>query len=284
MYPTRQKTPVARSPLRYRHIRRLPGQGLWESIFHERLVTIALWFGLAMGLFVSVIVDLAYRLSHSQVVGSHMVVLLITGLVMATWSVHQAFHRARSERLGLEGEVAVAQSLESLVAHGCRVFHDLQPSPMSTRGVDGDGRGPNIDHVVVSPVGLFVIETKTRSKRIRAGENPVVQFNGHEIRIDGRSPHRDPLAQVRAAAADLSRYLSQEAQVRPPLRPVVLFPGWYVKSTGAARESDVWVLNDTALCKWIERAVRVHPKLEERDFSRICDALAQRSNWRGAAM
>ena len=46
----------------------------------------------------------------------------------------------------------MGQLLENLRADGARVFHDLV------------GEGLNIDHVVVSPHGIFVLETKTWSK------------------------------------------------------------------------------------------------------------------------
>lgn len=62
----------------------------------------------------------------------------------------------RNVRLGLRGEQAVAEflSASSVIAAGYRAFHD----------VPGDGPW-NVDHVVVGPGGVVVIETKTRSKR-----------------------------------------------------------------------------------------------------------------------
>src|SRR5574341_2607275 len=62
--------------------------------------------------------------------------------------------RYRDLRLGLEGEKRVGQFLENLRREGCEVFHDIP------------GDGFNIDHVVVSPHGVFVIETKTYIKPI----------------------------------------------------------------------------------------------------------------------
>jgi hypothetical protein len=58
--------------------------------------------------------------------------------------------------VGLRGEQAVAEALaqDLIVMAGYRSFHD----------VPGDGEW-NVDHVVVGPAGVFVIETKARSRR-----------------------------------------------------------------------------------------------------------------------
>ena len=50
--------------------------------------------------------------------------------------------------LGIKGERVVGQLLETLRVHGYRVFHDIEEE------------GYNIDHTVIGPGGVFVIETK----------------------------------------------------------------------------------------------------------------------------
>lgn len=61
--------------------------------------------------------------------------------------------RTRQLRLGMLGEQVVGQMLERLRASGYEVFHD-------TRGAKH-----NIDHVLVGPTGVYVIETKALSNR-----------------------------------------------------------------------------------------------------------------------
>lgn len=65
--------------------------------------------------------------------------------------------RARNNHLGLLGEQVVGQVLDSLSSDSVRVFHDLQIR-------DPKRKPRNIDHVVLTPAGVFVIETKTRRK------------------------------------------------------------------------------------------------------------------------
>ncbi len=280
MLRTCAKTSEKRSPLHHREIKRLPGQGLWESFFNERLAPIAIWSGMAMGILVSVVFDALLRLIKHEAFGWHMMLLLFVGFAMAAWSTRSEIRKARLERLGLEGEIAVAQSLESLTAFGCCLFHDLQPDAVSTNGVKPDGSGPNIDHVVVSRAGVFVIETKTRSKRVEGAKNAVVTFDGKRVLVDGFPPDRDPLQQARAATADVARYVERSTGLRTTFRPVVLFPGWFVQSVGTARESDVWVLNDNALRKWIEIEIQTSPVLDDAKVARIAESLSARCKWR----
>ncbi|PTN31763.1 nuclease-related domain-containing protein [Desulfonatronum sp. SC1] len=64
------------------------------------------------------------------------------------------FHinQRRNARLGFEGEMAVGQELNQLLANGYNVFHDYPAGKF------------NIDHVLVGPAGVFAVETKARSK------------------------------------------------------------------------------------------------------------------------
>ena len=59
----------------------------------------------------------------------------------------------------------MAEVLDGLRAKGCAVFHDI---------VEG---GFNVDHVVISPHGIYVIETKTLRKP-PLGE---ISFSGDEL-------------------------------------------------------------------------------------------------------
>lgn len=140
-------------------------------------------------------------------------------------------------KLGLEGEKAVGQYLEDLRSQGCRVFHDIV------------GTGFNIDHVVVSPHGIFVIETKTYSKPKR-GE-AVVEFDGERILANGIEPERDAVSQVRALGHWLRDLLAESTGQRFTVQCAVVFPGWFVESRGKNR-GDVWVLNPKGLPVFIE--------------------------------
>jgi hypothetical protein len=140
--------------------------------------------------------------------------------------------RLRQLRLAAEGEKAVGQYLERLRESGYQVFHDVM------------GTGFNVDHVIIGPGGVFTIETKTRSKPAKSDAR--VEFDGERITVAGIEPDRDAIVQAKAQANWLRQLLAESTGRQLKVRPVILFPGWFVtQSRGSMR--DVWVLEPKAL-------------------------------------
>lgn len=135
-----------------------------------------------------------------------------------------------------EGEKAVGQFLERLREQGYQVFHDVQ------------GEGFNVDHVIIGPGGVFTIETKTWSKP-RQG-SPKITFDGETLLAAGREPDRNPVIQAKAQASWLQRLLAESTGKTLSVRPVILFPGWYIEDSRASRK-DLWVLEPKALPKFL---------------------------------
>jgi hypothetical protein len=161
-------------------------------------------------------------------------------------------------RLGLEGEKSVAQYLEANRDVGWRLLHDLP------------GDGFNVDHVLVTPRGVYAIETKTISKPER-GDAKVV-FDGEKVFVNGMTPDRDPVAQARAAR-DWIRSVLQETTGRHfPVRAVILYPGWFVTRTDSRARSDTWVLNEKALRGFIEHEPTV---IKPEDVALVASRLAE---------
>ena len=109
--------------------------------------------------------------------------LAVAAIAVMVFQVLRLRREAKSIRLGRDGERLVGQFLEELRADGANIFHD----------VPGDGF--NLDHVVISDRGIFVVETKTHSKPIPDAK---VTFAGDELLVAGCKPDRDPIKQVRA--------------------------------------------------------------------------------------
>lgn len=99
--------------------------------------------------------------------------------------------RVTAWRVGAEGEQATGRALEGLPA-GWLVLHDRRIP----------GGHANIDHVVVGPPGVFVIETKRRSGTVSIG--------GDTVRVNGR--RRDVVAEVRREAEVVQRLLDNHGR------------------------------------------------------------------------
>lgn len=139
-------------------------------------------------------------------------------------------------QLAEDGEKAVGQYLEGLREKGYQVFHDIVTNDF------------NVDHVVIGPAGVFTIETKTRSKPLRG--KPEIDFDGVILKVGGYAPDRDPIIQAQAQATWLKRLLTESTGKVVPVRPVILFPGWYINDR-RQNKRDLWVLEPKALPSWL---------------------------------
>lgn len=158
--------------------------------------------------------------------------LAVLAVGYAGFRVWRVLPKARALRQAMEGERAVGQFLERLRQDGYQVFHDVV------------GSGFNVDHVVIGPAGILTVETKTFSKP-RRGEAKVV-CDGQRILVEGLEPDRDPIVQGKAQASWLRSLLAESTGRKFPVRPVILFPGWFVEQDRASRR-EFWVLNPKAL-------------------------------------
>lgn len=130
----------------------------------------------------------------------------------------------RSYRFGLRGEQAVAEALASpaLAAAGYVTFHDV--------AVENAG---NIDHVVVGPGGIVVLETKTCAKRkaLRDQKESDVHYDGKILTFPWRYDP-DAVEQVTRNAEWVRKYLTGLVPADLPIIPVIVVPGWNVISKG----------------------------------------------------
>ncbi len=137
--------------------------------------------------------------------------------------------------IGARGEEAVGAELASLQGDKVLIFHDI-PIWKGNRIVE------NIDHVILTPNGLVVVETKTRrKKRIKGREKAMIQFDGNHLIFPDGFRTNGPLEQARRTSTWLSIKAKEwtGGQTIATL-PVVTYPGWWIERKG---RSDVRVLN-----------------------------------------
>ena len=229
-----------KSPLRAKPLRN-PGQGVDEQL--QRVLddeSIPYFWFPAVLIVLAAVEWLAYLGELPRRPVLYTVVAAIAAAV-GTARLVQLRGKVKKLKLGRDGERVVGQFLEQLRVDGARIFHDVP------------GEGSNLDHVVISAHGLFVVETKTWSKR---SPDDTVEFDGARLVAGGRVPDRDPIVQVRAAADWLRRTLEESTGKRLPVRGVVVFPGWFVQPMTAEAKRDIWVLEPKALPSFIEHEPR----------------------------
>ncbi len=182
-------------------------------------------------------------------------------IALAAWKFRRHRPRLHAIRQGLEGEKVVGQFLERLRVHGYQVFHDVV--------------GPtfNVDHVLIGPAGVFTIETKTLSKPHRGDARVTGDAEG--LLVGGLRMERDPVVQARAQAGWLHHQLKESTGKSFPVRPVIVFPGWFIDPS-AQRASNLWVLEPKALPAFLDNeAESMEPsdiKLASYHLSRLIRA------------
>ena len=161
----------------------------------------------------------------------------IVALIVIVYSVPKILkirRQAQALKLGRDGEKEVGEFLERLRRDGCIIFHDIV------------GEKFNLDHVILSSTGIYTVETKTYSKPI--GNNARVHYDGDHLEIDSIGNQDDILLQTKAESLWLKGILKESTGREYCIKPVVVFPGWFVESNHHDKH---WVLNPKALPKFI---------------------------------
>ena len=178
----------------------------------------------------------------------------VTGVVVVFFCLMRfAAQRANIWSRGMQGELVTAYELAKTVCRdNWHIFHGLYiPS------IDGD-----IDHIIVSPKGVFAIETKM-------SRGSVVSYENGVVKVDKRSPLRNPnpIKQAKQNAAKLSKLIEQKTSIRRWVTPIVCFPGMFVYSSENTLE--MMVINP----KQIEKSLPSEDSLGEDQVRKIAKVL-----------
>lgn len=162
-------------------------------------------------------------------------------------------------RAGIRAEQAVAQELAEMLAGRNRIIHDVQAKQF------------NIDHVVITPGGIFAVETKSRLKPAtgQGSESVKVLYDGKGLKFPGWM-ETEPVEQARRQADWLARHLQAATGERLPVVAVLALPGWYVENTARITDDMVRVINPKN-ASWL--FVKRPPVLDDAALQRAIHAV-----------
>ena len=141
--------------------------------------------------------------------------------------------------MGYQGEIFVGQELNLLMQRGWHVFHDITLPGLKIG---------NLDHLLVGPKGVYVVETKHYSSNQRGAKrskdkgikglveeanptpsSPTVRYDGKAIYLHGKGPARTKeIKQLNRTAAVAGKWLSKTMGEEVWVEPVLVLPGWKV--------------------------------------------------------
>lgn len=247
-----------------RDLQHAPGEGCVEKI-QEITDKLEMQF-LAMVLAPTAIVAYIFGLWH----GTHLpplqrpilvAVLLVAALASSAWAMFRArgLIRERSQyRRGFLGERHTAQSIAPLAREGYVIFHDLRCRK------PGSDETFNIDHALIGPGGVFVIETKTRSKRAKQAGRSEVIFDGQALDF-GNYRETSAIDQTLANARTLSKLIEARTGIALKVTPILSLPGWWVI---ARTHQPIFVGNPEQIPVYVTS--RSPAGLDERVFKQTC--------------
>jgi hypothetical protein len=137
--------------------------------------------------------------------------------------------------LGAAGERRTGVVLRVVEAEGWQVLHD---EPL--------GRGGNLDHLVLGPNGVFLLETKT----IRGSatvDDGVLMVRSRDAGNVFR--HRGLRERLIARSAALADEIARSSRIRPWVRPVVVV--WGAFPQGAVESGGVVYVRGDELVAWL---------------------------------
>lgn len=177
--------------------------------------------------------------------------------IMKAWSAKHSL------QLGLDGEIYVGQQLNHLMLFGCRVYHDFQTDRLG-----------NIDHIVVSPSGIYAVETKGKFKpdKQRGKKDAEVVFDGKKLRFSDVFQTDQPIRQAKRNAENFSKWLSSAVGEMIPVTPVVALPGWFITCKappGNIRFINGKIVEDTGQLveKKVKNSIFFHGNKVQQSFS-----------------
>lgn len=138
--------------------------------------------------------------------------------------------QGRKLKQAIRAEQATAQELAASLAGDNRIIHDVQAGDF------------NIDHVVITPAGVFAVETKSRLKPPVGNGSPRVKYNGKQLEFPGWMETK-PIEQAARQAKWLADYLQKATGERFPVFAVLALPGWFIDCSVRTTEQMVRVIN-----------------------------------------
>ncbi|HNY36255.1 MAG TPA: nuclease-related domain-containing protein [Candidatus Pacearchaeota archaeon] len=133
---------------------------------------------------------------------------------------------------GAKAELAIMGDLEKM--EECKVVNDFKMD-----------RG-NIDHICISPTGIFTLETK--------GSDGIVSYDNKKLKINGKELEKDFLHQARKECFFLDNLIKKELNKNYFIIPILVFANAKVDTkTISGPIENVWICQRGFECKVIRK-------------------------------
>ena len=185
--------------------------------------------------FPSIIVEWLNLSSHNTPITIIVSIITLIAIIYCTYRIIILGKKIKSLALGRNGERIVAEIFNNLRGQGFVVFHDLVAENF------------NIDHVILTPHGIFTVETKTFSKPPK-GE---ITYKDEKIIAGNINFGNKIILQAESQSKWLKSILKDSTGRNYYVMPVIVFPGWFVQPMPEYLKKRIWILNPRVLSSFI---------------------------------
>ncbi len=139
-----------------------------------------------------------------------------------------------------DAKVMVADYVSELKERGFMIFDDCRLGDRA------------IDHILVGPKGVFVVQTAVGLSAFQADLNThgTVTYDGRALFFPGKEDH-ETVSRACEEAEKLSEWLSEALDIPLAARAIVALPGWQIKRTSAEGISVIHPAQFEALFQYV---------------------------------
>lgn len=253
------KQEKSRLPFEVKKIRRRPGQSAgehWRAIVDKETDAVVPVIAIMAALLLVVL----YQALGIVVPVWLLVVLFLGAICWLFFKVHNIRRSVRTWKLGENGEQYVGQMLEKdMRPLGYDVFHDV----MIKKGK----RQFNLDHVLIGPNGVYVVETKAWRKPEKG--SPQIEYkDGHFYRM-GREIKDDAVREVVSLAKAANTLFLELTGRSYYVKPILVVAGWFCKCANTS-DSQFLLLNEKGVASWVQKDTPQHvPDPKDLELLRV---------------
>ena len=253
------KQEKSRLPFEVKKIRRRPGQSAgehWRAIVDKETDAVVPVIACMAALLLVVLYQ-----ALGIVVPVWLLVLLFFGAIC--WLCFRVVKIRRSIstwQLGENGEQYVGQILEKdMRPLGYDVFHDVV--------IKKRKRQYNLDHVLIGPNGVYVVETKAWRKPEKG--SPEIEYKDGRLYKMGQEIRDDAVREVISLAKAANKLFFELTGRAYFVKPILVVAGWFCKC-GGRRDAQFLLLNEKQVATWVHKdTLQNAPDPKDLDLLRV---------------
>ena len=241
------KAEKLRMPFEVKKIRRRPGQSAgehWRAIADKEMDA-----AMSVMAYMAAILLVAFYQMLGVVVPVWLLALLfLGGIGWLILKVRKIRRETMTWKLGENGEQYVGQMLEKdMRPFGYDVFHDVV--------IKKGERTFNLDHVLIGPNGVYVVETKAWRKPEKG--SPEIEYKDGRLYKMGQEIKDDAVREVISLAKAANRLFHELTGRTYFVKPILVVAGWYCKC-GNIRDAQFALLNEKQVVNWVRKDTPQH--------------------------